>query len=933
MKFKYANQRMALLNFPVSLLSLAISATTLAQGSTGEDIDEESSDTTVKVSVNIQNPVEEVLTIGRLQSSAADLVLERLDSEVAVDLISSETISRIGDSTVGDALQRAPGVTLVDGKFVYVRGLGERNQTTLLNGAVVPSPDLTRSVVPLDIFPTSIVESLAVQKVYSADMPAAFGGGSVDIRTKGIPNSFVFGAQIGTGTHSNSGDFYTYTGGADDDLGEDDGTRAFSDSLVAALNQYQGNISPQNIQRVDNLESIEQAEAVNRQLALELNRDINVVSEDGNPDLSAELNIGNAFDIGKGFEAGFLAGVKYESSWRNREATSQGLRFLATGEPEDVEFVKRSTYNVTLTGNFSAGIKFGDDHSVETTSIFLRNTDDQVTIADTFDNDAPVTGGVSNRFYDLRYEQRELIINQIHGEHEFGYDTRDALGIEGFEFLDGLSLDWYYSDSESTTEIPNQVRVSGAAIIRPFVPFQLETEISSVERDSSAADYRFTDLQDYVESTGWELSLPIEAGDFAVEVSGGTEYAEKVRAYQQTQFGLGTISPDASLLGLPGDVFSDENIINPSNGYGITRTGSNSESYQAITKVNAAFGKVDITWDEFIRFVVGVRWEEYQQVGLDWDPYDFDGSQIIPDDQESYDTIIGSDGQETNAVAQYFEEATFVNDDFYPSAALTFMFNDFWAEDFQVRLGYGETTVRPDLREITDTSYIDPITNFLVFGNPDIVPSQYKNYDSRFEWFFSNGNNFTVSLFYKDVVNPIDQAEAAAGDNAQALEIINTESAEILGLELEFLWSLATVLDELDQFFVQGNLTFLDTETIVGDAADAATNNERELIGASDSANLIFGFDSWNEQHSATLSYNVFGERMNFAGRNGQDDVFEQPFHSLNATYSYYPTDQITVEFKAKNLLDSEVELIRSGVSIYKEEKGQSFSLSFKYKY
>ena len=98
------------------------------------------------------------------------------------DFLGAEAIARVGDSTVSAALRRIPGLTLVNDQFIYVRGLGERYSSVQLNGAQVPSPDLTRNVIPLDIFPTEIIEALQVQKGYSPEVPAAFGGGNVNIQ-------------------------------------------------------------------------------------------------------------------------------------------------------------------------------------------------------------------------------------------------------------------------------------------------------------------------------------------------------------------------------------------------------------------------------------------------------------------------------------------------------------------------------------------------------------------------------------------------------------------------------------------------------------------------------------------------------------------------------------------------------------------------------
>ena len=147
-------------------------------------------------------PLEEVVTTGRALSGAAQLINERLDDAVVTDVLSAEAISRLGDSTVADALVRMPGLTLIDDKFVYIRGLGERYSASSLNGARIPSPDLTRNVIPLDIFPTSVVDAIVVQKAYSPDLPANFGGGSVEIRTTGIPSAFTLEFEGGIGTNT-----------------------------------------------------------------------------------------------------------------------------------------------------------------------------------------------------------------------------------------------------------------------------------------------------------------------------------------------------------------------------------------------------------------------------------------------------------------------------------------------------------------------------------------------------------------------------------------------------------------------------------------------------------------------------------------------------------------------------------------------------------
>ncbi|MAR83164.1 MAG: hypothetical protein CMD44_05220, partial [Gammaproteobacteria bacterium] len=104
--------------------------------------------------------IEEIVVQGRYINAAQELINERMTDDNVIDVLDAATISRLGDSNAAAALRRLPGVTLMSDKYVYIRGLGERYSASLLNGAQIPSPDLTRNVVPLNVFPTSVINSL-----------------------------------------------------------------------------------------------------------------------------------------------------------------------------------------------------------------------------------------------------------------------------------------------------------------------------------------------------------------------------------------------------------------------------------------------------------------------------------------------------------------------------------------------------------------------------------------------------------------------------------------------------------------------------------------------------------------------------------------------------------------------------------------------------
>ncbi|WP_346839982.1 TonB-dependent receptor [Microbulbifer sp. SAOS-129_SWC] len=858
--------------------------------------------------------IEEVMVQGRLQSSAETLINERIDDEVVTDVLGADMIDRVGDSTVAAALRRVSGLSLVDGKFVYVRGLGERYSSTTLNGATVPSPDLTRSVLPLDIFPTSVVESLAVQKTYSADQAATFGGGNVDIRTKGIPDQLTYSLEVGSGMNSETkGDVLSYNGGGDDKYGTDDGTRAMSAQLDNAIKRFHGGLSMQNIRSVleqegttfaSAQEATDAAAALNRDLALKLNRDIAIKQESADPDYDLKASVGNRFTIGDNWELGFLAGTSYKNQWREENRLKRDYGF--PDERTDTE--NRSISSVDLSGNLNVGLSFADEQKLTATSLYLRNTDDSTAISDYFNENGEVSSGHGFREYTFKYEERDLVVNQVKGSHFIGSETKAMLPFLAWVPED-LTVDWFYSDARARTDIPSEISVNADTDTDPQTGAVLNSYVAE-----SAANYRFTKLEDEVINYGWTGTLPLEFGASKLELSGGFARTEKGRTYSETNLTLEQDADTSVLQGPLDQVFSDGHITDADNNYVLSMSGNN-RSYIAATATDAVFGKVDWTLAETWRLSAGARWEDYAQVALKWNPYGntLENPQVNTADPDAI--------------------RSFNEDKVYPSLSLTYMGN-LWADTFQLRFGASKTAVRPDLREITAAIYVDPITGENVSGNPNVRPSVITNLDVRAEWFFGSGDNLTVSLFNKDIADPIEFFEQAASDTNESREIVNAESGTIQGIEFEGLKSLGFLGETMDSFFVQGNLTVQNSELVAGDEADDPTSLKRDMTEAAPYVvNMVVGFDSPDGNHSATLGYNAFGERLYVAGRNGHPDGFEQPFRSLDMTYSWYPTAEVTVKAKAQNLLDEAVEIERAGVTVYEEKPGTSFSLSAQYKF
>ena len=259
----------------------------------------------------------------------------------------------------------------------------------------------------------------------------------------------------------------------------------------------------------------------------------------------------------------------------------------------------------------------------------------------------------------------------------------------------------------------------------------------------------------------------------------------------------------------------------------------------------------------------------------------------------------------------------------------------------QLRFSYGKTVVRPDLREVSSSTYIDPLTENPVGGTPGLRTTSINNFDIRWEWYREAGNNLSLGLFYKDMDSPIESVQSPAQDGPPLIRIANAETGKMYGMEVEFLQGLEVIGDGIwDNLFVSGNLTLSDSEIELDPAnieeqtgvSTSITNPTRAMTGHSKwVVNTQFGYDSDNGEHSASLVYNVFGPRILIPGIDGFDDSFEQPFHSLDVVYKWYPDFNTTVTLKVQNMLDQEKKIEFEDTLLRSETRGTSFSLAYRY--
>ncbi len=509
-----------------------------------------------------------------VEGSLASFVEERRSSSAVADILGAEQISRAGDSDAAGALKRVTGLTLVDGKFVYVRGLGERYSSTLLNGAQVPSPDPTRRVVPLDLFPTEVLSGIVVQKTYSADMPGEFGGGTIQLRTRGAPETFLFkaSASLGYADGTTGSDGLRYDGGNRDWTGFDSTRDAPAGLLDARLPSEPAA-----------LESLGEALAA---------QGYRVDPRSIGPDSGFALALGDRWQFGdRAWSLGYIAALRYSQHWDSR---TERRRFygLTGGDLVPIEdYTREQTERaIDASGFLSLAAEIGDRHALTANLLRVRQTTDEAQV------DQGITdSGNDDRITTLEWIENELVTLQLLGEHEI-----PALG--------GLQLNWRVTDAEASRYAPN----------RRSYRFTLDEGLGDYVFESFN-EQRYEFLQDDAREFGIDLRYPIAlGGDDALTLRAGASRLERERESSIRRYRFGGRRP-------PGPVFDYDTLLNPDTigpgGLVLQDRSLPTDAYTADVALDAQYLGADLVWHDW-RFDFGVRREAIAQRVTTVRPFD-----------------------------------------------------------------------------------------------------------------------------------------------------------------------------------------------------------------------------------------------------------------------------------------------------------------------
>ena len=838
---------------------------------------------------NLQEVI--ITTTARRNTEASVLNLQRKSVKVS-DGMSFEGIKRTGASDVASAVKNIPGVSVQGGKYVFVRGLGDRYTKSILNGMDIPGLDPDRNTLQMDVIPSNIIENIIVSKTATADMPADFTGGVVDIVTKDFPSresySVSAGGSYNFNMHFNS-DYLQGNNSATDFLGFDNGERDLPISQNLSIPAPVGrglNSAGQSVTDITN--SFDKKLAADR------------TTSPANFNLS--LSAGNSFDVGeKNNKLGYQANISYRNTTEYFEDLEQNFFFkpisLSETEltPNRTQTGDVGSNNVLISG--LAGLSFKTEKSKY--SFKFLHLQNGISRAAKFRTFTFIQDDIEVVRDNVEYTQKSITNFNLSGSH---------VNDDG-----SWEVEWALSPSFSNIN-DKDVRVT---------PFEVigENQFSIRPSTAGAPQRLWRDLEEVNLAGKIDVTKKHELLGRAANLKFGLANTYKQRDFRINNYNIlikgSTTTP---INGNADNILLAENIW-------VTETNSGSyiqgnfepaNNFKSNSNVAAAYISEEFNITEKLKSVLGLRFENYQ---LNYTGVNNQGTIDLNDEN-------------------ILDEA-----DLFPSANLIYALN----EEVNLRTSYYKTTARPSFKEASIAQIFDPLSDITFIGNINIQPSYIDNFDVRYERYGDNGQLFAVSAFYKSFTDPIELVAFPEAPNN--LQPQNVNSADVYGAELEIRKNFGFITEGLKKFSVNANFSVIESVVEMSQqefesrqlaARDGQTiDDERDLQGQSPYLiNVGLRYDDNEKGWQGGLFYNVQGETLQVVGIRNVPDAYTQPFHNMSFRLSkaFGEEKQSSINFGFSNILKDVIETnynsFQAESRIYsRRDPGQQVSLGYSYKF
>ncbi len=812
-----------------------------------------------------------------------------------VDGINKNAFIKTPDSRVSQVFKRVSGASVQDNKFVVVRGLSDRYNFALINGAPLPSTESDRKAFSFDIFPSNMLENLFIMKSATPELPGEFAGGVIDIKTVEPRSEKFQNIQIGMGynTISTLKDFKTYNGGATDITGFGTNARSIPDGLPSTAEF--ASLTAQ--QKADLAKLIPSNWSTSRGTAL--------------PNGSLQYSVGNKVKLQDKKSMSYVFAYSYSNANNFSLVTRREFEEQATGVVTKNE-LKDSAYTKSILNTGLLNLKFdlGKKTELQLKTLYSVSSDDKVNTRQG-KRDMDIESMYNERSTNIWYTQNNLLTTQLLGKHDFKDDWK---------------FNWTVGYSNVKRDIPFLRRMVYQQVdtTLPYFAVIQNNDISTL----GAGNMFWSTMNENIASARYDLSKQVGGDDSKNYLKFGGFHQYRGRDFAARNLGFSKYDPagsssfNSNLLLQPEDqIFSSENLglmANGDGGFKLEEGTNVDDSYDASSLLNAVYAMIDTKVFSKLRVVGGVRAEAYQQ--------------------KFHYIEFGSN-------ADKYLDTTVI--DLLPSLNLTYKFTS----RFQWRASAARTVSRPEFRELAPFTFYNFLNDNLASGNPQLKRATINNYDTRLEYFPGKGQVISVSGFYKTFVNPIELLLRTGTSGTPELYFNNISKATSYGAELEYRMNLGW-MNRTDSNSVFSRTTFYTNASLIRSAADLSAfagleeypGSTRPLQGQSPYILNVGLFYESQKELVVNFSYNYVGQRIAIAGSIQEPSVWENGRHVLDFQIGKTWKDKYELKLNCADLLAQDLIFFQDinknkrydkGVDSAWQEItfGQTITLNFKYKF
>jgi hypothetical protein len=669
--------------------------------------------------------------VRKTNTDVAMINVTRMSPLVSIS-ISGQQILRSQDRDASEVIRRLPGTTIIDDRFIVVRGLSQRYNAVWMNNAATPSSEADVKAFSFDVIPASMIENMIIVKSPAPELPADFSGGFVKITTVNLPekNSFFvsYGTGIGQGTTFEN--FNKYQKSSTEWLGFDNGFRSLPKGMPSHLNEYELATNPEIQNRITDL-------------GRELNKTWGSLPGKASPDQRFSLGFNRRFKS-RSQSFGNITALTYSNANNHDEIISNNYS-IYNFKNDNSSYVDQF-----LDQKYSNTVKVGFLHNwswypAAGQKIEFRNLFNQIGMNRTTERTGRewYNDGRYIRSTELRYLNRSIYSGQLAGEHLFNEGATRIDWVAGYSYSDKNEPDTkryrYIRSSQDTTQY--------------FLLFSNNPDLSSESQ-------MWINLREHIVSASANFVRQFNFSGFKPEFRTGFYFEDKKREFAARNFGYSKASSESAfnMTTLPvSEVFTDNNI-NLTEGIKLAEITSLSDSYNATNKQVAAYIAAKLPFTSKISLYTGLRIEKNVQ-------------------------NLTSYKQGTSTPVNVTRDTV----NLFPSANLAISLN----EKNMLRAAYGLSVNRPEFREIAPFYFVDFDLNAGIYGNPSIKQAYIHNFDLRFEHYPSPNETFNIRVFYKNFKNPVEMV--IMGNSPTQYSFENVLSAYSYGIETDVRKSLGFI--------------------------------------------------------------------------------------------------------------------------------------------